>query len=79
MHFPKVRTVTVPRAIVNAAAAALKPISALNLGIHPERVTKLVRSTDIRPGWLVERNRAKEGQLAPALSRWAEQSGGQWE
>ncbi|WP_428152564.1 NAD-dependent epimerase/dehydratase family protein [Brevundimonas sp.] len=78
LHFPRVRTVTVPRAIVNAAAAALKPISALNLGIHPDRVTKLVRSTDIRPGWLAERNRAREGQLAPALCKWAEQSGGLW-
>lgn len=77
-HFPKMRTVTLPRAVVNAAAAVLTPMSALNLGIHPDRVTKLVRSTDIRPGWLMDRDRAREGQLAPALSRWAEQSGGRW-
>jgi GlcNAc-P-P-Und epimerase len=75
-HFPKARTVEIPLGVVMAAARTLRPISALGLGIHPDRVMKLVRSTDIAPGWLEARNASMRGRIASALDRWAAASNG---
>jgi GlcNAc-P-P-Und epimerase len=75
-HFPRARTFEVPLAVVMAAAHALRPISALGLGIHPDRVMKLVRSTDIAPRWLENHDASMRGRIAWALDRWAEDSRG---
>lgn len=78
-HFPKAKTVMVPRLAVSGAAAALKPVSAIGLGIHPDRVTKLVRSTDVAPGWLTERGYAETGRLPAALQAWRDDSQGRFD
>jgi GlcNAc-P-P-Und epimerase len=75
-HFAKVKTFEVPFGLVMTAARLLRPISAMGLGIHPERVMKLVRSTDIAPGWLEDHHASMRGQIASALDRWAEYSKG---
>ena len=77
-HMRDVRTFMVPRGIVTAAAAALKPFSAMGLGIHPDRVTKLVKSTDVVPGWLASVDRAVSGRLPSAIDRWHAASGGRF-
>lgn len=78
-HFPQARTVMVPRAAVSLAAHLLRPVSTLGLGIHPDRVTKLVKSTDVIPGWLSSKDHAPKGRLPSALERWADDSGGQFD
>lgn len=75
-HFPKARTFEIPLGVVMTAARTLRPISAMGLGIHPDRVMKLVRSTDIMPGWLESHNASMRGRIAAALARWAEHSNG---
>jgi GlcNAc-P-P-Und epimerase len=75
-HFAKAKTFDVPLGLVMAAAQVARPISAMGLGIHPERVMKLVRSTDIAPGWLESHNASRRGRIAGALDRWAESSNG---
>jgi GlcNAc-P-P-Und epimerase len=75
-HFPKAKTVAIPLGLLVAAARALRPISAMGLGIHPERVMKLVRSTDIAPGWLATHEASTPGRIASALERWADRSRG---
>lgn len=75
-HFPKAKIFEIPLGVVMAGAQALRPISALGLGIHPERVMKLVRSTDIAPGWLENHNASTRGRIASALDRWSECSNG---
>jgi len=75
-HFPKARTFEIPLGVVMAGAKMLRPMSAMGLGIHPERVMKLVRSTDIAPGWLETRNASARGRIGPALDRWAVSSNG---
>lgn len=75
-HFSKAKTFEIPLGLVMAAAKVLRPISAMGLGIHPERVMKLVRSTDIAPGWLESHNASTRGKIASALDRWAEYSNG---
>jgi GlcNAc-P-P-Und epimerase len=77
-HMQGVKTFMVPRAVVTAAAALLKPFSALGLGIHPDRVTKLVKSTDVVPGWLASVDRAMAGRLPSAIERWNAASGGRF-
>jgi GlcNAc-P-P-Und epimerase len=75
-HFPKARTFEIPLGVVMTAARTLRPISAMGLGIHPDRVMKLVRSTDIAPGWLESHNASTRGRITAALARWAEHSNG---
>lgn len=79
MYFPKARTFLLPRAVVMATAFALRPFSAMGLGLHPDRVTKLVKSTDVVPGWLTERGLARSGRLAHAFERWARDSQGKFD
>ncbi|MDF0578892.1 NAD-dependent epimerase/dehydratase family protein [Bradyrhizobium yuanmingense] len=74
--FPNAREFLIPEPAVKAAAGILKPFSALGLGIHPDRVMKLVRSTDIVPGWLQSKGQAQLGQLQSALLRWRDESSG---
>lgn len=73
-YFPNAHTYMIPRAAVLAAAIALRPFSGSKLGIHPDRVMKLVHSTNIEPRWLGDRGFAKQGLLSSALARWAEAS-----
>jgi GlcNAc-P-P-Und epimerase len=75
-HFPKAKIFEIPLRVVIAGAQALRPMSALGLGIHPERVMKLVRSTDIAPAWLESHNASTRGRIASALDRWAKGSNG---
>jgi len=75
-HFPRAHTFLVPRVVVTAAAKMLGAVGFLNLGIHPERVMKLVLSTDIYPGWLTNNGFTFPGSLADVLARWSRQTGG---
>lgn len=75
-HFAKAKTFEIPLGVVLAAARLLRPVSAMGLGIHPDRVMKLVRSTDIAPGWLETHNASTRGRIAAALDAWAECSKG---
>ncbi len=72
------RTFLVPRGVVTLAATMLRPFSVMGLGIHPDRVMKLVRSTDVMPGWLEATGRANRGRLASAIERWKAESGGRF-
>lgn len=76
-HFPSATTFLVPRFLLMTAARVLQPLSLFGLGIHPDRVTKLVRSTDIYPGWLESQGRSEKGKLPSALKRWSIEYGGQ--
>lgn len=75
-YMPRARTFTIPQGIIVAAASVLQPFSRFGIGIHPDRVMKLVRSTDILPGWLESHGAAKSGRLGQALNRWNEESKG---
>ena len=77
-HFPKARTFMVPKALVLAGARLLKMLDAFHIGIHPDRVMKLVRSTDIYPGWLTSQGREYPDAIETALTRWSAESGGKF-
>lgn len=77
-HMHGAKTFLVPRGVVTLAATMLRPFSVMGLGIHPDRVTKLVRSTDVVPGWLEAVGRAAKGKLPSAIDRWNAHSGGRF-
>ncbi|MCX8997908.1 NAD-dependent epimerase/dehydratase family protein [Rhizobiaceae bacterium BDR2-2] len=70
-HFPAARTWMIPRIVVVGAAAILGRLGAFNLGIHPERVMKLVRSTDVFPAVLTGRGYRFPFNLKGGLAQWA--------
>lgn len=78
-QFAGVKTFLLPRFVVTAAAKLLRPFSVLGLGIHPDRVMKLVRSTDIVPGWLQQSDFAPTGKLPTAFDRWKKASEGRFD
>ncbi len=75
-YFPKTREFLLPGGVVTVAAAMLRPVSVANVGIHPDRVTKLVRSTNIYPKWLEGNSFNFPKSLDPILARWEKETGG---
>lgn len=76
--FPRVRSFTVPHQVLRAAANVLRPFAGLS-GVHPERVMKLARSTDIYPAWLERHGLTASNRLPAALDDWAADSGGRFD
>ncbi|MBI1220665.1 MAG: NAD-dependent epimerase/dehydratase family protein [Rhodobacteraceae bacterium] len=72
--FPTARVVSVPRPIVSFAASLLKGSIGSVVGVHPERVEKLITSTDVEPRWLIENGLSKTGRLRDALLEWKGES-----
>lgn len=77
-HFSKVREVTVP-AFAMLIAAKLLAALPNSIGVHPERILKLIRSTNIYPGVLVESGLMNKDPLAEALDDWFTQNHGSFE
>lgn len=78
-HFQKAKTFTVPAFVVLSAARVFSLTSVLGLGIHPDRVLKLMRSTDVVPGWLESEGHAIRGRLPSALARWRQATDGRFD
>lgn len=70
-YFPQARTFMVPRFFVVGAAFVLEKFGGAKIGIHPDRVMKLVRSTDVFPGVLTERGYRFPFNLKGGLARWS--------
>ena len=69
--FPKVRSVMVPAAVLRTAATILRPVSAsTGLGIHPDRIAKLMVSTNILPTWAEKNGFDTKDRLQGALEDW---------
>lgn len=75
-HFPAARTCVVPRNFVFGIARLVKALDVFHIGIHPDRVTKLVRSTDVYPDWLTRKGLTFPNALESAIDRWAIESKG---
>lgn len=78
-YFPNARTVTLPKFLLMAGAGVMKPFSATGLGIHPDRILKLVRSTDILPNWLLSKGLMRTGRLPSSLERWNAETHGNFD
>jgi nucleoside-diphosphate-sugar epimerase len=69
-HFPNVKTMLFPKSVMLAGASLLKVVNFLDLGIHPERILKLINSTDVYPQWLENEGLVFEDGLENALAEW---------
>lgn len=78
-HFPHARLIDVPLGLVVASARMLGTMDILKMGVHPERVLKLVRSTDVIPGWLISKGCTFPSALELALQRWSSETAGRFE
>jgi nucleoside-diphosphate-sugar epimerase len=76
MYFPRVYTIKIPLWTVLFGARLLRALDLFHIGIHTDRVYKLVRSTDVVPGWLTKQGLHKEDALERALERWFKESSG---
>lgn len=76
-HFTKARLLDVPRPVVMAAARILGALNGLG-GFHPDRVTKLVRSTHVYPGWAADHGLLASGAFDAGIERWARSTDGKF-
>lgn len=74
--FPKAKSFMVPAFVLKTMAAALRPISASGLGIHPDRINKLLVSTNILPTWAENEGLDTADRLPNGLSEWKDESDG---
>lgn len=74
--YPKARTFMVPAGALRSAAAVLRPLSSAGLGIHPDRIQKLMVSTNILPGWAEQAGLPTRDRLRPGLEEWKATGGG---
>ncbi|WP_292959260.1 NAD(P)-dependent oxidoreductase [Neptuniibacter sp. UBA6509] len=77
-HFNKVKVFTVPKFVVLGAAKFFQIFNVFNVGIHPDRVMKLIRSTNIYPSWLDDNNVRLPGNIESALKRWSQETDGKF-
>lgn len=73
-HFPKAKVFMVPRWGLMSIAKLCRIFNFLNIGIDPQRVLKLVQSTNIKPKWLEENEYQYKYDLKKALADWASES-----
>lgn len=77
--FPKARSFTVPASALRSLATILRPVSAASgLGIHPDRITKLMISTNILPTWAEQQGFNTRDRLEDALRDWLEDGNGEF-
>lgn len=75
--FPDSRKFLLPAAILIVLAAILRPISAATgLGIHPDRILKLMVSTNILPTWTEQQGLKSKDCLKDALVVWKKECNG---
>jgi nucleoside-diphosphate-sugar epimerase len=71
LAFPQTRKMTIPPAALRCIAAILRPISsATGLGIHPDRIAKLMISTNVLPSWAKLNSLTAEEDIVDDLRDW---------
>ncbi|MDR9828616.1 NAD-dependent epimerase/dehydratase family protein [Vibrio sp. FNV 38] len=78
VSFPKVKKVLIPEAILMGSAKVIACFKGLGLGINPERITKLVRSTNIEPSHLTQSGYQYQYDLSAALEDWSSDTAGEY-
>lgn len=79
LYYPKVITFQIPLWFMLLVTRILRHFDFMHMGIHPDRVYKLVRSTDVVPGWLTKHDFHKENAIESALTRWHDETDGKFD
>lgn len=75
-HFPAAKLIDVPAGLVRAAVTVLGAVGLKRGGFHPDRVEKLLKSTNVYPGWGVRHGLMERSTLSSGIERWAAASQG---
>ncbi|WGV98431.1 NAD(P)-dependent oxidoreductase [Vibrio sp. YMD68] len=78
VSFPNVKKVCIPKQLIFGAAKLISYFKGFGLGINPERITKLVRSTNINADYLSENGYTYRYTLKSSLADWAESTSGRY-
>jgi nucleoside-diphosphate-sugar epimerase len=78
-HYPKAKTLLAPKFIVIFAAKLFGIFNVFNIGVHPDRVMKLIKSTNIYPLWLDNQGFTLKEDLTSALVRWSKETNGKFD
>lgn len=70
-YFPSARLIDVPQSLVMSAAKTLSALNGFGVGVHPDRVMKLVRSTYVYPQWAQTNDLLQGDAFASGVARWA--------
>jgi nucleoside-diphosphate-sugar epimerase len=75
------RPATAPLPLMLAAARGFEALNAIGIKnpVHRERILKLVVSTRIAPGWLLENGYEFRWRLETALAAWAKETAGRFD
>ncbi len=78
-HFPKAKTFTLPAFVVLSAAKIFWSNFNIRAWNSPDRVLKLMCSTDVIPSWLEAEGHATRGKLPSAFTRWQLETSGKFD
>jgi nucleoside-diphosphate-sugar epimerase len=70
-YFPQAKLIDAPLGLVMGGAKALSTLNGIGIGIHPDRVTKLVRSTYVYPEWAAQRGLFANKAFTSGIENWA--------
>ncbi|MGC9460812.1 NAD-dependent epimerase/dehydratase family protein [Vibrio genomosp. F10] len=78
VSFPNVKKVCIPKQLIFGAAKLISYFKGFGLGINPERITKLVRSTNINADYLSNNGYTYRYTLKSSLADWADSTSGRY-
>ncbi|MDN2482556.1 NAD-dependent epimerase/dehydratase family protein [Vibrio agarivorans] len=78
VSFPKVKKLLIPQALIMSVAKVIAVFKGFGLGINPERITKLVKSTNIEPSCLASSGYQYQYDLSTSLQDWSKDTAGEY-
>ncbi|GAL11905.1 UDP-glucose 4-epimerase [Vibrio astriarenae] len=78
VSFPKVKKLLIPEPLIMSIAKLIALFKGFGLGINPERITKLVKSTNIEPQFLAQSGYEYQYDLSSSLKDWSEDTQGRY-
>ncbi|PMJ99130.1 NAD(P)-dependent oxidoreductase [Vibrio sp. 10N.261.55.A7] len=79
VSFPSVKKICIPKQVIFGAAKLIACFKGFGLGINPERITKLVRSTNIDADYLASNGYTYRYTLKTSLNDWSEHTSGKYD
>ncbi|MGY3572137.1 NAD-dependent epimerase/dehydratase family protein [Vibrio paucivorans] len=78
VSYPNVRKVCIPQQFLLSSAKCISYFKGFGLGINPERITKLIRSTNIDADYLTQHGYDYQYDLKSSLADWSTHTSGKY-
>ncbi|WP_426024752.1 NAD-dependent epimerase/dehydratase family protein [Brevundimonas sp. TSRC1-1] len=73
-YFQSAKLIDIPAGAVIVTAKVIGTLGGGSVGFHPDRVRKLLTSTNIAPTWAIRQSAFSEDAFGEGLKRWAEET-----